>query len=124
MSWVRGHAQQPLPMPDPVNQQRHALERLFAAPAAQPAPPADRAAALPVDALGRVMVSKAVAAGPIFQRFDLSEWRRRGVSIPHPPARIAARYRRMFGQEPKRIGQVPAYSLHEFVVVNLVVLPF
>lgn len=111
-------------MPDAVNEQRRALERIFSAPAAQPAPPADRAAALPLDALGRVMVSEAVAAGPIFQRFDLSEWRRRGVSIPHPPARIAARYRRMFGHEPKRIGQVAAYSLHEFVVVNLVVLPF
>jgi hypothetical protein len=112
-----------LPIPDPVNEQRRALERLFSAPAAQPTPPGDRPAALPVDALGRVVVSKAVAAGPIFRRLDLTEWRRRGVSIPHPPARIAARYRRMFGREPRRIGQAPVYSLHEFVVLNLVVLP-
>ncbi len=112
-----------LPIPGPVNEQRPALERIFSAPAAQPGRPADRAAALPVDVLGRVVVSQAVATEPIFQRLDLSEWRRRGLSSPHPPASIANRYRRMFGKEPKRIGQAATYSLHEFVVLNLVVLP-
>lgn len=106
-----------------MNQQRLALERIFAAPAAQPPAAADQAAALPVDALGRVLVSQALAAEPLFERRDLKEWRRRGLSIPHPPSVIAARYRRMFGREPKRIGRSPAYSLHEFVVVNLVVMP-
>ncbi|MEO1004135.1 MAG: hypothetical protein AAFX65_13625 [Cyanobacteria bacterium J06638_7] len=102
---------------------RRELERLFSAPAAPPPPRADRAAVMPVDPLGRVVVSKAVAAGPIFKRLDLSEWRRQGLSIPHPPARITARYRRMFGRDPKLSGQSQAYSLHEFVVMNLVVLP-